>query len=139
MIAISKVETLRTFSMTLIRIFAGYLIFRYGRELFNIEGLLDFLKKENIPFPVFTGYAAKIIELVGGIFLILGLFTRIVSILLMIVMYGVIYTTANGNFLEGEFAFLLLLMFGVFLINGAGKWSLDHLIAKRFARKVNVR
>ncbi len=130
-----KLETLRIFGMTLIRIFAGYLIFRYGRELFNIEGLLDFLKKENIPFPVFTGYAAKIIELVGGIFLILGLFTRIVCILLMIVMYGVIYTTANGNFLEGEFAFLLLLMFGVFLINGAGKWSLDRLLMAWWRRK----
>ncbi len=134
-----KLETLRIFGMTLIRIFTGYLIYRYGRELFNIEGLLDFLKKENIPFPVFTGYAAKIIELVGGIFLILGLFTRIVCILLMIVMYGVIYTTANGNFLEGEFPFLFLLLFGVFLINGAGKWSLDHVIAKRFARKVDMR
>ena len=61
--------------IVLIRILTGYFIFRYSLELFNIGGLLDFLKESGFPFPVFSGYAAKIIELVGGICLILGLFT----------------------------------------------------------------
>jgi putative oxidoreductase len=117
--------------MAVIRIFTGWFIIRYGRELFNIEGLLDFLKKENFPFPVFSGYAAKIIELAGGIFLMAGLFTRWVTPLLMVVMAGVIYTTAHGSIFEGEVAFLFLLLFAVFFFNGAGKWSLDFLFFER--------
>ncbi len=128
-------KNLPVLGMTIIRLFTGYYIYRYGLELFNIDGLLDFLKKENIPFPVFTGYAAKIIEFVGGVCLIIGLFTRWVTPPLMVVMYGVIYTTAHGSIFEGEFPFLFMLLFGVFFINGAGPWSVDHWLENRFANK----
>jgi Predicted membrane protein len=117
--------------MTIVRVFTGWLIFRYGLELFHINELLDFLKKENFPFPVFSGYAAKIIELVGGACLILGIFTRWATPPLMAVMYGVIYVTANGSIFDGEFPFLFLLLFAVFFINGAGKWSLDNWLSNR--------
>jgi putative oxidoreductase len=128
-------KNLPVLGMTIIRVFTGYYIYRYGLELFNIDGLLDFLKKENIPFPVFTGYAAKIIEFVGGICIIIGLFTRWVTPPLMVVMYGVIYTTAHGSIFEGEFPFLFMLLFGVFFIYGAGKWSVDYWLQYRFANK----
>jgi len=128
-------KNLPELGITIIRVFTGWLIIRYGQELFNIDGLLGFLKDENIPFPVFTGYAAKIIEFVGGICLVLGLFTRWVTPPLMVVMYGVIYTTAHGSIFEGEFAFLFLLLFGVFWVIGAGKWSVDHWLANRVSKK----
>lgn len=135
MINLNLKKNLTTIGMTIIRIFTGWFIFRYGLELFKIDGLLDFLRKENIPFPIFSGYAAKIIELVGGICLIIGLFTRWVTFPLMVIMYGVIYTTANGSIFQGEFPFLFMLLFAVFLINGAGKWSVDYLLAHKFNNK----
>jgi putative oxidoreductase len=135
MAKLSFSKNLPDLGITIIRVFTGWFIIRYGLELFNIEGLLDFLKKEKIPFPVFTGYAAKIIELVGGACLILGLFTRWVTPPLMVVMYGVIYTTAHGSIFEGEFAFLFMLLFGVFWVIGAGKWSVDHWLANRVSKK----
>jgi uncharacterized membrane protein YphA (DoxX/SURF4 family) len=119
------------FSMTLVRIFTGYLILRYGLELFHIQLLLEFLQKTNVLFPNFTGYAAKTIELVGGFCLIIGLFTRWVTPLLIAVMCGVIYTTTNESIFDGEFPFLFLLLFVVFFINGAGKWSVDNLLKTR--------
>jgi putative oxidoreductase len=61
-----------------VRVMAGIYIFRYGRELFHIDDLLKFLADTKWPLPVFSGYAAKIIELAGGVLLMLGLFTRIV-------------------------------------------------------------
>lgn len=135
MTTLSFSKNLPPIGMTIIRIFTGWLIIRYGLELFQIDGLLNFLKEANIPFPVFSGYAAKLIELIGGICLIMGLFTRWVTPPLMVVMYGVIYTTANGNVFNGEFPFLFMLLFAVFLINGAGKWSVDHWLENRFKRK----
>lgn len=119
---------------TLVRIFAGLFILRYGRELFYIQDLLNFLKDEKIPFPVFAGYAAKIIELLGGAMLMAGLFTRWVTPPLIVVMIGVIYTTANGSIFQGQVCFLFILIFAVFFFNGAGKWSLDYLIKKKFSK-----
>lgn len=123
--------------MTIIRILTGWFIFRYGRELFQIDGLLDFLKTKNLPFPIFLGYAAKIIELVGGIFLMIGLFTRWVTPLLIVVLCGVIYTTTQGSIFDAELPILFILLFTVFLINGAGQWSIDHLIENRRKLKRN--
>jgi putative oxidoreductase len=120
----------------LVRVFAGFFIFRYGRELFNIDELLKFLTDIRIPFPVFTGYAAKIIELAGGILLMLGLAVRWVTPLLMVVMWGVIYTTAKGDIFEGEVAFLYFLLFAAFFFKGGGKWSLDHWIRSRKTAKL---
>lgn len=122
-------------SITLVRIFTGWLILRYGLELFHIELLLEFLQKTNIPYPDLTGYAAKIIEFIGGICLIIGLFTRWVTFPLIVVMCGVIYTVNNGSIFEGESPFLFLLLFTVFLIKGAGEWSVDNLLKTRLNTK----
>lgn len=113
------------------RVLAGIFIFRYGRELFHIDDLLDFLTKFNWPLPVFSGYAAKIIELVGGIMLALGFFTRIVSLLLMIVMLGVIFTMGGGDPFNSEGAALFFLLFAHFCFAGPGKYSLDYLLFDR--------
>ena len=134
-ITVSFTENLAVIGTTLVRILTGYLIFRYGLELFQIDALLEFLENANIPFPNLAGYAAKTIELVGGVCLILGLFTRWVTPPLIIVMCGVIYTAFNGNIFEGEAPFLFSLLFTLFFVNGAGKWSLDHLIETRLKPK----
>lgn len=115
----------------IVRILAGFFIVRYGRELFYIEGLIKFLTEEKFPFPAVTAYAAKIIELFGGIALMLGIGVRWVTIPLICVMYGVIYVTAHGSIFEGELCFLFILLFAVFFFKGGGKWSLDHWIRSR--------
>ena len=117
--------------ITAVRVMAGIFIFRYGRELFHIGDLLDFLTKFNWPLPVFSGYAAKIIELAGGILLALGLFTRIVCMLLMIVMLGVIFTMGGGDPFNSEGAALFFLLFANFCFAGPGKFSLDYLLFDR--------
>lgn len=117
--------------ITIVRVLTGWLIFRYSWELFNIGGLIDFLTDVKFPFPVFSAYAAKIIELLGGLLLILGLFTKWITPLLAITMLGVIYTIHKGNFYEGEHPLLFLLLFAVFFFNGPGKISLDYWLENR--------
>ncbi len=139
MVTSSFANNVSSLGITLVRIFTGWFILLYGLELFQIQALLEFLKESNIPFPYLTGYAAKIIEFIGGICLIFGLFTKWVTPLLIAVMCGVLYTVNNGNIFEGESPFLFMLLFTLFLINGAGKWSLDHLlITSRKEKKGNV-
>ena len=137
MTKILSTKTVWNIGILIVRVMVGIYIYRHSRELFNIKDLLDFLMDIKWPFPVFSGYAAKIIEMVGGILLALGLFTRIASVLLMIVMAGVIYTMNGGNIWNGEHAALFFLVFALFCFAGPGKYSLDYLLFDRKAEKEN--
>lgn len=83
--------------------------------------------------------AAAVLELVGGILIILGLFTRATAFILsgqMAVAYFFFHAGAD-NFLQpmlnkGELAALYSVFFLVLVVSGAGKLSLDH---KLFAKK----
>ncbi len=70
--------------------------------------------------PVVSVYAAKGVGFVGVICLILGLFTRWVTIPLIAVIIGVIVLTAHGNIYENELCFLHRLLFAIFFFGGPG-------------------
>jgi putative oxidoreductase len=86
-----------------------------------------------IPFPTLNAYMAATTELLGVILLTLGLFTRLISIPLMVVMVVAITTVHLGNgFSAGDNGFEIPLYYFLFLLmfvaNGAGKYSLDRII-----------
>ncbi len=89
----------------------------------------------SIPLPTLTTYLVSGIETIGIVLLILGLFTRYVSILLSFVMIGAIFFVhiSNGfsvtnNGIEIPLYYLLFLM--LFASYGAGKYSLDRVLFK---------
>lgn len=64
-------------------------------------------------------------------FVILGLFTRLACIPLVIAMSVALFSAHKGDFFgRGEAAGLFLIIFFVLLITGPGKASLDRMIAK---------
>ncbi|MGE6203775.1 DoxX family protein [Guptibacillus hwajinpoensis] len=73
-------------------------------------------------------YVVATIELVGGLLMIVGLGTRIVSLLFMIVMLGAIFTVKlTTGFIGGyELDLALLGMSVAVLISGGGTISADH-------------
>jgi len=76
-------------------------------------------------------------ETLGGLFLILGLFTRIAAanlIIVMMVAIGFVHLDA-GLLGEGGYEFQLLLLISAlfFFIQGPGKLSLDELIVKKLS------
>ncbi|MBD3789529.1 MAG: DoxX family protein [Campylobacterales bacterium] len=86
-----------------------------------------------IPLPTLNAYMAASTELSGVILLSLGLFTRLISIPLIIVMIVAIITVhlpngfnAGNNGFEIPLYYMLFLT--IFASFGAGKWSLDHLL-----------
>jgi len=89
----------------------------------------------SIPFPVLSAYLVSTIETMGAILLVLGLFTRYISILLSFVMLGAIgfvhisygFLAADNGF-EIPFYYLLFLL--LFVSHGAGKYSLDNALFK---------
>lgn len=86
-----------------------------------------------IPFPLFSTFLTASVEIVGVVLLALGLFTRIVTIPLMIILLVAIATVhiSNGfsvvnNGFEIPLYYLLFLLF--FSTSGAGRFSLDALM-----------
>jgi len=121
--------------LVIIRITVGVLIAAYGLETFEAEKMksnVAWLTDIHFPLPVFMAYLGKITELAGGIFLAIGLFTRIISVPLIINMSVVIIFMGNCKiFGDAQLPFLFLLFFLTFIIYGGGKWSLDNLLFNR--------
>jgi putative oxidoreductase len=99
----------------------------------NISNVADWFGTLGIPLPLFNAYLAAATEFLGVILLTLGLFTRLISIPLIIVMIVAITTVhlAHG-FSAGDNGFEIplyyMLFLAIFASFGAGKFSLDHLL-----------
>jgi putative oxidoreductase len=83
----------------------------------------------------FWGTLVGLTELVGGIMLVLGLFTRFAAAAVLIFMLmAVRFTSAKGFFWSAggmEYPILIGVCALFFLIRGSGPWSVDHKILGR--------
>ena len=129
----SKIFTSRPLwenGISLIRISAGILIIMFGKELFDEAMRNDytkFLTDVGMPAPRMMLTLAKLIELIGGACLVVGLFTRIVVVPLMATMLTIIWYMSDGNFFNGGTASTFFLLFLALLFLGSGTFSLDYV------------
>lgn len=121
--------------LSILRIVAGFLFMAYGtQKLFNFPPF-EMPSGQPSPFPVpllSLAGVAGILELVGGFFIFLGLFTRPVAFLLsgeMAVAYFIGH--APKGFLprmsDGEPAVLFCFIFLYLVVAGGGALSIDRL------------
>jgi putative oxidoreductase len=110
--------------LAILRIVAG--VFFAGAGINKlIEGMTGFM------------FGVGIVEIVVGVLLAVGLFTRLAAVVGGIIMIGALITVhfAGWNFAiygnGSEKAFLYLVTFIVFFTKGAGKWSLEKVIFKK--------
>lgn len=87
----------------------------------------------HFPIPLVMAFLAKGSELAGGIFLMAGLFTRVSASLIAFTMFVATVTANLGkNFnIDGGFTISYCLFALIFLLWGAGKYSLDHWLFKK--------
>jgi putative oxidoreductase len=122
-----------------IRLYWGWLFLQSGIGKFgHIEKVVSFFTDLGIPAPTLNAYFNASLETVGGILLILGLASRLISVPLLINMI-VAYITADREALTAFFSesgkffgadpFPFLLVSLLVLIFGPGKLSLDTLVA----------
>ncbi len=123
----------------LFRIVLSYGFFEPAtRKLGNIDAIAQWFASMNYPLPTLNAYLAGITEFSGSVLLLLGLGTRLMTIPLMFVMLVAIVTVHLGNgFAAGNNGFEIplyyLLMLFSLLVNGAGKFSIDHYLSKKKA------
>lgn len=114
--------------LSIVRIATGYAFFLHGTAKF-FEFPIS-MTKGNGAVPLFSLYgAAGVLEIVGGLLIILGLFTRPTAFILsgqMAVAYFMahfsVFPLANG----GEAAMLFSFIFLYLASAGGGAWSLDN-------------
>jgi len=99
----------------------------------DINGIATWFGSLGIPFPTINAYMAATTEILGVVLLTLGLFTRLISIPLMVTMVVAIITVhISHGFAAGDNGFEIPLYYMLFLFiftaHGAGKYSLDYLM-----------
>ena len=116
--------------LLIIRLGLAYIFIEHSlQKLSNIAGSLKFFAHLALPAPLFTLYFVCIIELIGGICMLLGAFTDVAGLLLAIDMLGVIITVRMGPMAKGilaghEFEFMLLIMSLAIALTGPGMYAL---------------
>ena len=94
----------------LIFLIAGLSKLMNGAHMFT--GMLNNI---GFPMPVVFAWLVTIIEIVGGLFLILGLFDKIVASLLAIIMIVALFTVHLGSWNESRYPLLLLVLLVKFI------------------------
>lgn len=108
----------------------GYLKYVSGEQgLYKVGVMLSAL---GVPsgFEVILGTIASYAEMVGGILIIIGLFTRIGSILIIGTLTVATILNLNGNFFSWDYPSQM--GFGAIMLffAGAGRYSLDKALFK---------
>jgi uncharacterized membrane protein YphA (DoxX/SURF4 family) len=87
----------------------------------------------HFPMPLLMAFLAKGAELSGGMFLLIGLFTRISASVVAFTMFIATVTANLGeNFvIDGGFTISYFLFALIFLLWGGGKYSVDYFLFKK--------
>ena len=118
------------FTLNVLRITTGFLFLEHG-----LQKVFGMLGKEAVELASLSGVAG-LLELVGGLAIMIGLFTRPVAFVLsgqMAVAYWMVHGTqsfwpiVNGGEKAALYCFVFLFLWGC----GGGSFSVDGMLAKR--------
>ncbi len=101
----------------------------------DITATANWFASMGIPFPTLNAYMAATTEMAGVVLLTLGLFTRLISLPMIVIMIVAIVTvhlphgfSAGDNGFEIPLYYMLFLL--IFVSHGAGRFSIDYLLFK---------
>ncbi len=127
---------LQGWGITILRVVVGIVFLAHGGQklfVWGFAGVAAFMAKVGIPAPMLAAVVVTLVEFLGGLALLLGLFTRWAAIPLAINMAVAILTVhlPAGFFLPNgyEFALTLLAANVALAFLGSGEASADTLLA----------
>ena len=120
--------------LAILRVFAG-LSMALGHGLGKIppsERFVGVIENLGFPLPEFFAWMAAFSEFGGGLLLALGLLTRPGAFFIWFTMLvAAFFQHAADPFSTKEMAFLYLVITGMFVVIGSGKYGVDNLIRAR--------
>ena len=129
-------------ALLIARIGLGIVFVAHGWQKFDDMGLAGTqasFAKMGAPAPELTAYYSTFVELVGGAALLIGAFTAVAGVLLVLDMLGafLIVHIDKGVFAAGGgYELVVALGVGALLLAvfGAGKFSVDGLLGRKVGR-----
>lgn len=130
--------------LLILRVAVGATFVMHGWQKFNewtLSGTASNFAEMGVPMAEIAAPFAAFVELIGGIALILGLFSRIAGLLLAVVMGGaIIFVHAPAGFFvsDGGFEFVMVLGAAALALafTGPGRFAIAGVLTSR--RGVNV-
>jgi putative oxidoreductase len=130
--------TTTSIGLTVLRVVLGVVFIAHGAQKLTqgLPAVAGGFASMGIPFPEVAAPVVVALELVGGALLVLGVATRVVSILVAMdmVVAGLVAHLSAGFFAQqGGFEYVLVLAAGSLAValTGPGRFSLDALVAGR--------
>jgi putative oxidoreductase len=124
--------------IALVRVMAGIIFVAHGYQkffVFGLDGATNAFTQMGVPAPSITAPLVAVVELGGGIALILGLLTRLSALALAIdMLVAIALVRIKGGFFNpngAEFEMLLCVACVALVVAGAGAMSVDEAIARR--------
>lgn len=129
---------MRNTALAILRVVVGLVFMVHGWNKFMVgfDAVSESFGKMGIPVPMPAAVTVAIVELLCGLALILGLYVRLTSLPLMVVMIVAIFVThlPNGFFVGNsgyEYTLVLLTCLVVFALTGGGRPALDQVVGGR--------
>ena len=124
--------------LAVLRVAVATIFIRHGAQklfVFGFAGVSGAFGHMGVPFPGLMGPRIGQLEFFGGLALVIGLLTRLVALCLVFDMLGAILLVQLKRGFSGyELEFLLLGSSLALVLTGAGRFSVDSLIAARRER-----
>lgn len=115
----------------ILRVVLGVAFIAHGYSKFavmGIDGVAGFFASIGIPMALFMAWVVALVELLGGIGLLLGVGTRLSAFLLSIIMIVAIFTAKFQSGFLGGYELDVIILGGLLalLFGGAGKYSVQR-------------
>lgn len=121
-------------ALSIVRIVVGLLMIYHGKEVFDDALLTEYGKWgqfKGFSNPKLIATIGKAAELIAGLLLAIGFYTRIGAFILVMSMLYITFFVGNGVFWYGDqHPFMFVLIGIIFLFSGGGKFSVDKFLGK---------
>lgn len=120
-----------------LRVAVGLVFLMHGGQklfVFGLGGTADIMGKLGLPLPLAAAAVVLAVELLGGLGILLGVFTRLAGALLAFEMLvAILVARVHGGFFAPygyEFEFTLLCACLTFAMHGPGRTSLEGILRR---------
>lgn len=134
----ARQESMASLALLLVRVSAGLIFMQTGwGKLHHLADITEYFQSLGIPLAELQAPFVSAVEFTGGALLLVGLLTRLAAAPLIGTMVVALLTAKRGEvesltdvlgFIEWHY----LVFFVALLLMGPGRWSLDHLLTKRW-------